>query len=769
MPKVAIFFLILLVSPILTNSHAFTFEESPLLDNSENSFFFNSNIIDIDPTFFVDNDFKRYLIFGSNLPQPDIIKNNSIYGIQSDSGFFYVSVLSTKSASNLISQGYNVIEDSQLDFHLSDEIISDVSRIGNITGSSIANEQYNATGKNIVIAIVDTGVDFSNPDIQHSLARDDLNYPLMLDPDGQGIILTNATFSANISDYNTIRNYDKPTSHNMTSSVYLTRDGVFLDIAQGGNGTTIQVYNSFFPQLGSSIIFNGTLFDDMKIGNNHRDFIQSKSGIYHLGVMFQGELSKVGKIQTVPVLVVDSQISGVYDTMIPDLSTSWADYTRDNLEFDKKNNYDFDFTDETPIVLGDGNEFLVFDSNNDGKDDYSAGTFGAQVLDVYGVIGNNSTILDTNLNAINGTLLPALDSDGNFFGVMTDFMGHGTASAASIISRGQESYDIYNDTKKYSIVGVAPDAKILPIKALWFGDTVYGWLWAAGFENTDHNWKFSGNPKVDIISNSWGISKFPSSNALPGMDILSLILSVLSTPYSLDDDYPGVTIISSAGNSGHGYGTIGLPNASPFGITVGATTNNVFVGYGPFKDQPRFGNNTIHYDHVVDFSSRGPSAIGDPKPDIMSIGAHGFTPSSILKSEKNSKDESFSLFGGTSMAAPLVSGTAALLMEEMKKEFQDYDPFIIKNILMSTATDLQNDPFTQGSGLANIESALNYIHGENGVFIVYNDASYDNLKTILNPAIENINSTSIGFERFQLPSHSFPMTSWFAGQLFAGG
>ena len=24
--------------------------------------------------------------------------------------------------------------------------------------------------------------------------------------------------------------------------------------------------------------------------------------------------------------------------------------------------------------------------------------------------------------------------------------------------------------------------------------------------------------------------------------------------------------------------------ASPFGISVGATTNNVFVGYGPFKD-----------------------------------------------------------------------------------------------------------------------------------------------------------------------------------------
>ena len=42
------------------------------------------------------------------------------------------------------------------------------------------------------------------------------------------------------------------------------------------------------------------------------------------------------------------------------------------------------------------------------------------------------------------------------------------------------------------------------------------------------------------------------------------------------------------------------------------------------------------------------------------------------------------------------------------------------------------------------------------------------LKNILEPAIEKINSTSIGFEKFQLPSKSFPMTSWFAGQLLPG-
>ncbi len=271
-----------------------------------------------------------------------------------------------------------------------------------------------------------------------------------------------------------------------------------------------------------------------------------------------------------------------------------------------------------------------------------------------------------------------------------------------------------------------------------------------------------------MISNSWEVYTFPSFNASPGMDVLSLVLTALAISNSLDDDYPGVTIISSAGNSGHGYGTIGLPNASPFGISVGATTNNVFVGYGPFKDQPRFGNSTTHSNDVVDFSSRGPGSIGDPKPDVMSIGAHGFVPSNLLKIHKDSKDESFSLFGGTSMAAPLVSGSAALLIEEMKKQSKDYDSFMIKNILMSTATNLQNDPFTQGSGLVNIESALDYVNGENGVFIVHNDGSYDNIKNILEPAIEKINSTSIGFEKFQLPTKSFPMTSWFTGQLLPG-
>ena len=768
MPKAAIFFSILLLSPVLTNSFAFTGDDVYVQDEYQ-KIDFNSNILDVDQNFFVENNFKRYLIFGMTSQNHDYLKNNSIYGIQSDHGFFYVSLLSEKSASLLATQGIHVIEDSKLEFHSSSNEELDASRIGEITGSSNARLNYGASGNGTIVAIVDTGVDFSNPDIQHSLARDEINHPIMLDPDGQGIILTNATFFAYVDENEIIRNYSKPIAEHMTSSAYVTKKGVFLDISQGGKGSEIPIYNSFYPQIGSSPIFNGTLSNDMKIGHDNRDYIKSKSGEYHLGVIYQGGLSgPLAKIQVVPVLVVDSFIPGVYDTIIPDLSTSWEDYTRFDLPSGQKPNYDFDFTDEKPIVLGSGKEFLVYDSNDDGVNDYSAGTVGAQVLDVYGVIRNNSTEIHDTLNAINGTLLPALDSNGEFFGIMTDFMGHGTSSAASITSRGQETYDIYNNTKKYSITGVAPNAKILPVKALWFGDTVYAWLWSAGFTNENNDWKFSGKPRVDIISNSWGVSTFPSFKSAPGMDMLSLIQSMLATPHSLDDDYPGVLMVSSAGNSGHGYGTIGLPNASPFGITVGATTNNVFVGYGPFKDQPRFGNSTDHYNHVVDFSSRGPTSIGDPKPDVMSIGAHGFVPSNVIKTQKDSTSESFSLFGGTSMAAPLVSGSAAILIEEMTAQSQDYDPFIIKNILMSTATDMNNDPFTQGSGLTNIHSALDFVHGKNGVFIVTNENSYQNIKKILEPSIEHFNNTSVGFEQFKLPLHSLPMTSWFAGQLNAG-
>ena len=714
-----------------------------------------------------ENIIKRYIVFGPS-PISNIMprSNHVIYGMDSDHGSLALGFFSQDEVTSLKLNGYNVIEDLPLEFDSikSDFPTAEVSRIDKIMGSDKVIQKYGYTGKGINIGIVDTGTDFSNPDVKDTLARDKYNVPIMIDADGQGLVLTNATFVANINSYGTLQNHTQALTKNVTSSVYVNSQGVFLDLHKKGKGTYIQVYNSLYPRGGNSVV-NGTVLNDYKIGKDPKHFIISKSGVYHFGMIYESvSQGQFFRLQLVPVLVVDSNIPGFYDTIIADMSDSWKDFYK--FDHPVTPNYDFDFTDEDIITLGGGNEYLVYDSDHDGKSDYGAGTVGAHVLDVYGVIEKPSRI-DKKLGAINGTLLPPLDPKGNFFGIMYDFGGHGTGTAGSIVSGGKQSYDVYANSTKYHIRGVAPGAKIVPIKALWLGDAIYGWLWAAGFDQEQSQWKFTGNTRVDIISNSWGISTFPALQSVPGFDVQSLLLNALCVPHSLDVNYPGILVVNSAGNAGPGYGTMGSPDAAPFGITVGAVTDNVFIGYGTFKNQPRFGNNTSHFGEVSGFSSKGPSLIGDPKPDLMAVGEYSYTPTSVTKTNKNDTGE-YGLFGGTSLAAPLVAGSAAIVMESLKDKNIPYNSFTIKNILMSTANDLGNDPFSQGSGLVNVTRAIDFVLGNNDVFEVYNDASYSNTKKVLDSALKTMNSSSVGLKDIQLTNSSLPETSWFGGRLYPG-
>ena len=464
--------LLILIPPLISES--FSYFDGDMIGHNiqnKNHSFNESKIIQFnEPS--NEQQVKRYLIFGKGSISEIGNFVQTPYSISSSNGFFSIVTIPESTLSIFQSKGFHVIEDFQLDFHskyIKKNNVEKISTIGNIANSERVHDLYNVTGKDVTIAIIDTGVDFSNPDMQHALARDNENFPIMLDPDGQGLILTNATFAANIDQYGTIKNFTKSVLHNTTSDVYVkSRDGgIFLNVEQSGDGTSLMVYNSMFPMFGSSPLLNGTLTDDMKIGKNKHDYIESKSGIYHLGIMYQGLPSQP---QVVPVLVVDSKKSGYYDTIIPDMSTSWQDFTKNST--DEKIEFDFDFTDDIHHVIGDGNEFLIYDYDDDGKFDYSVGTLGAQILDIYGVIENKSEI-DETFGAINGTLLPPINRNGEFFGVMTDISGHGTGSAGTIISKGITEYDIYNDTKKFNIRGVAPDAKIIPVKALWFGDILY--------------------------------------------------------------------------------------------------------------------------------------------------------------------------------------------------------------------------------------------------------------------------------------------------------
>ena len=636
------------------------------------------------------------------------------------------------------------MRDIRLSSHQDGDAPPQAANLGNVTGAARAHA-YGAIGSGIVVAVVDSGTDFSNPDMVHAVARDENNHPLMLDPDGQGIILTNNTFRAFVDPNGALRNA-------FNHTVYVDGTGVYL----ASRGAVVSVYNSLYPLLGDSPVLEGTLLADFRIGHDSHDYIPSKSGTYHLGVSLQ---LNHGAIQAVPVLVTDPNMPGVYDTVIPDMGTSWQDHAgHDSL--------DLDFTDDTPITMGSGNELLVYDADDDGMADYSAGMLGARVLDVYGVFGEE-TPEGYVPGAVNTTLLEPVDADGRYVGIMTDISGHGTAVAGLIAAQGEHTYRIYNDSRTYAISGVAPGATILPVKALWYGSTEYGWMWAAGMDNDGSGWAYSGERRAHIISNSWGVPTFPLLEAAPGYDYLSLLSDVLSVPGSLDGRYPGTLMVSSAGNSGQGYGSMSLPGSSLLALTAGATFNAGYTEYGFFAEQPRFGNSTEHYGHLAQLSSRGPGVLGAPKPDILSVGAFGFAPAWVTRDDGDDSYEAFGAFGGTSMAAPLVAGGAAVVMGELEDAGTPYTPFTIKNILMSTAADTGNDPMAQGAGRLDAGTAVAYVRGD-GPFAVTNDASYGNVREALSGALDSLNRTELGLGTVYVPDRPYPSAEWFAGHLEPG-
>ena len=58
LPKVAIFLSILLLSSTITNSYAFSINGLESVNNSQNHFFPNSDIMSIEPNFLVENNLK---------------------------------------------------------------------------------------------------------------------------------------------------------------------------------------------------------------------------------------------------------------------------------------------------------------------------------------------------------------------------------------------------------------------------------------------------------------------------------------------------------------------------------------------------------------------------------------------------------------------------------------------------------------------------------------------------------------------------------------
>ena len=138
----------------------------------------------------------------------------------------------------------------------------------------------------------------------------------------------------------------------------------------------------------------------------------------------------------------------------------------------------------------------------------------------------------------------------------------------------------------------------------------------------------------------------------------------------------GMVMCVAAGNSGPDDSSIVIPGDAENVITVGA----VDISGEIFK-----------------LSSRGPTANGEVKPDLV---AQGVDVVSALAWSKNGK----SSVSGTSMAVPQVSGAAAVLEEAD----EDLDPADVKRVLLKTADDLgpPGQDNTYGYGALNLTRAL---------------------------------------------------------------
>jgi subtilisin family serine protease len=105
------------------------------------------------------------------------------------------------------------------------------------------------------------------------------------------------------------------------------------------------------------------------------------------------------------------------------------------------------------------------------------------------------------------------------------------------------------------------------------------------------------------------------------------------------------------------------------------------------------------------FSSRGPTADGRRKPDVVAPGERIISARHDWKNNSPySQDDLYVEMSGTSMATPHVSGVLASFLS-LRREFISY-PDRMKALLMSSCVDLGRDPYMQGAGMPNLIKML---------------------------------------------------------------
>ena len=162
----------------------------------------------------------------------------------------------------------------------------------------------------------------------------------------------------------------------------------------------------------------------------------------------------------------------------------------------------------------------------------------------------------------------------------------------------------------------------------------------------------------------------------------------------------GVVVVLAAGNEGYlelqqGDEVIGLNTD----LSIGDPANlDEAIAVGSIhKSKP-------HLYGISYFSSRGPTADGRCKPDLVAPGERIVSCRAGANPKTKTRSNLYVAMSGTSMAAPHVSGVVACFLSA-RREFIGY-PERVKQILLDACTDLKRDRMHQGAGMPNLVKML---------------------------------------------------------------
>ena len=244
------------------------------------------------------------------------------------------------------------------------------------------------------------------------------------------------------------------------------------------------------------------------------------------------------------------------------------------------------------------------------------------------------------------------------------------------------------------IRGVAPGASLVGLKVF----SNLGYTTTSAFVQAIE-WAVV-HDDVDVINESFGGNPFPDN----ANDPISLANQAAVNA--------GVVVVVSTGDAGYN-GTLGSPATNPWVINAGASTQYRLYAQTGDGTQPLSGGGYIS-NNIAAFSSGGFSQSDPQTVDVVAPGDLGWALCSLVTalftdcvSFANTATP-IEDFGGTSESSPLTAATAALVIQAYRSTHNGNNPSpaLVKQIIMSSTTDLGAPPSEQGAGLVNAYAAV---------------------------------------------------------------